>query len=137
MSEQSTESEMKPAKIESEAEPIESEMEAEPVEAEPAEPVEAEPAEPVEAETGAEPTNPSLRELCEMRAQELRQTLGLLPADGPPQTRRDIEAALDALDTLLTGNLDQIPPVVAAQLSRWLESSKYLGSAELAAQPPA
>lgn len=133
-----TESEMKLAGTE--AKPAEGKMEAEPVqrEMEP-EPFESGPAEPIEPEPGTESINPSLRELCERRRQELRQALDRLDDDGSPQTRRDIEAALDALDPLLTGDLDQIPPVVAAQLSRWLESSKYLGAKEareLAAELP-
>ena len=77
-----------------------------------------------------EPAHPTLRMLCEARQHELKEALGHLAADGSPQTRHDIEAALDALDGLLTGNLDQIPPVVAAQLSKWIASSKYLGAKE-------
>ncbi len=125
-----TESEMKLAGTE--AEPVERTLEAEPVD--------PETAKPVEPETGAGSINPSLRELCETRRQELRQALDRLADDGSPQTRRDIEAALDALDPLLTGDMEQIPPAVAAQLSRWLESSKYLGAKEareLAAGLPA
>lgn len=83
--------------------------------------------------------HPSLRALCETRQSELKEALGRLASDGAVQTRQDIEAALDALDGLLTGNLDQIPPVVAAQLSKWITSSKYLGAKELrelAPQPP-
>jgi hypothetical protein len=30
----------------------------------------------------------------------------------------------------VTGNLDQIPPIVAGQLSKWIASSKYLGAKE-------
>ncbi len=82
------------------------------------------------ADSGDGSANPSLRELCETRQEELRQALDRLDDDGSPQTRRDIEAALDALEALLTGNLARIPPVVAAQLSKWLGSSKYLGSKE-------
>jgi hypothetical protein len=77
-----------------------------------------------------EPTHPSLRVLCETRQAELKDVLEGLPADASPQTRRDIEIALDALGGLLTGNLDQIPPVVAVQLSKWIGSSKYLGARE-------
>jgi hypothetical protein len=93
-----------------------------------------------ETKTADEPAHPSLRALCETRQAELKDALGRLAADGSPQTRHDIEVALDALDGLLTGNLDQIPPVVSAQLSKWIASSKYLGAKEareLAVPPPA
>lgn len=86
-----------------------------------------------------EPVHPSLRVLCETRQHELKTALERLDADGSPQTRHDIEVALDSLDGLLTGNLDQIPPVVASQLSKWIATSKYLGAKEareLAAQTP-
>lgn len=71
-----------------------------------------------------------LRALVEARRRELELELldvknaGASGAD----TRADIEAALSALEGLMTGNLDQIPPVVAAELSQWLETSKYLGA---------
>ena len=77
-----------------------------------------------------EPVHPSLRVLCETRRHELKAALERLDADGSPQTRHDIEVALDSLDGLLTGNLDQIPPVVALQLSKWIATSKYLGAKE-------
>jgi hypothetical protein len=85
--------------------------------------------EPTEVETAA-PTHPSLLERCEARRLELTEALDHLDDDGAPQTRRDIAAAVDAIDGLLTGDLDQIPQVVAAQMSRWLESSRYLGAKE-------
>jgi hypothetical protein len=88
-------------------------------------------ADPVEPDPAAEePAHPSLRTLCEVRQGELKDVLARLGPAGSPQTRKDIEAALDALDGLLTGNLDAIPPVVAMQLSRWIASSKYLGVKE-------
>jgi hypothetical protein len=92
-----------------------------------------------EATNATEAAHPSLRSLCETRQRELKEALARLAADGSPRTRHDIEVALDALDGLLTGNLDQIPPVVSAQLSKWIASSKYLGAKEtreLAASPP-
>jgi hypothetical protein len=82
------------------------------------------------AESGADSVNPTLRQLGETRQEELREGLDRLGDDGAPETRRGIEAALDALEGLLTGNLARIPPVVAAQLSTWLASSMYLGSQE-------
>jgi hypothetical protein len=94
--------------------------------------VEAGPSPVVEPEPKpAEPAHPSLRVLCESRRRDLTEVLRGLVDDGASQTRRDIEAALDALDGLLTGNLDQIPPVVAVQLSKWITSSKYLGAREM------
>ena len=92
-----------------------------------------------ETRNATEPAHPSLRALCETRQAELKEVLGRLAADGAPQTRHDIEVALDALEGLLTGNLDQIPPVVSAQLSKWIASSKYLGAKEARelAVPPA
>jgi hypothetical protein len=75
--------------------------------------------------------HPSLRTLCETRQEELKAALASMGDEAQPQTRQDIQSALDALDGLLTGNLDQIPPVVALQLTKWIESSKYLGSREL------
>jgi hypothetical protein len=94
------------------------------------EPVESATTAPVESEVKlAAEAHPSLREQCEARQKELRAAVDRLDDDGS-RTRRDIEAALGALDELLTGNLDHIPPVVAAQMSKWLESSKYLGVKE-------
>ena len=43
------------------------------------------------------------------------------------RSRRDIELALSEVQGLLTGDLDHIPKVVAAELSRWLEATKYIG----------
>jgi hypothetical protein len=43
------------------------------------------------------------------------------------RSRREIEQVLSEVDGLLTGDLDHIPKVVAAELSRWLEASKYIG----------
>jgi hypothetical protein len=84
-----------------------------------------------ERKNATERAHLSLRTLCETRQGELKEALDRLGADGAPQTRHDIEVALAALDGLLTGNLDQIPPVVAAQLSHWIASSKYLGAKEV------
>jgi hypothetical protein len=83
-----------------------------------------------DSEIATEPAHPSLRALCETRQSQLKEALARLAPDGSPQTRQDIELALGALDGLLTGNLDEIPPMVAAQLSRWITSSKYLGAKE-------
>jgi hypothetical protein len=82
-----------------------------------------------EPQNPTEPT-PSLRAVCEARQGQLKEALARLAADGPSQTRADIEVALAALDGLLTGNLDRIPAVVAAQLGKWITTSKYLGAKE-------
>lgn len=95
------------------------------------EPMESETTASAESEvTLAGQAHPSLRELCEARQKELRAAFDRLADEEGSHTRRDIAAALGALDELLTGDLDHIPPVVASQLSKWLESSKYLGVKE-------
>jgi|KBSMisStandDraft_5_1062788.scaffolds.fasta_scaffold801576_2 hypothetical protein len=66
----------------------------------------------------------SLRVRVEARKQELEQALAKLdPAD---RSRVDIEQALNEITGLLTGDLDQIPRVVAVELSAWLESNKHI-----------
>jgi len=52
----------------------------------------------------ADPADPCARALCETRQDELNAALDCT-ADASPQTRHDIQLALDALD-LVTGNLD-------------------------------
>ena len=66
----------------------------------------------------------SLRVRVEARKQELELALAKLgPED---RARGDIEQALNEITSLLTGDLDQIPRVVAAMLSKWLESNKHV-----------
>lgn len=66
----------------------------------------------------------SLRVRVEARKQELEQALAKLgPGD---RARVDIEQALSEVSGLLTGDLDRIPRVVAAELSAWLESNKHV-----------
>ena len=66
----------------------------------------------------------SLRVRVETRKQELEVALApLCPND---RARRDIEQALNEVTGLLTGDLDQIPRVVAAELSAWLEANKHV-----------
>jgi hypothetical protein len=82
----------------------------------------------------------SLRSRVETRMQELELALSTLePAD---RSRPDIEIALNGVRGLLTGDLDQIPYVVAAELSNWLEVNKHINerhteSAVDAEMPPA
>jgi hypothetical protein len=66
----------------------------------------------------------SLRVRVETRKQELEQALAKLGPDD--RARVDIEQALNGVTSLLTGNLDQIPRVVAEELSVWLESNKHV-----------
>jgi hypothetical protein len=70
-----------------------------------------------------------LRALVEARRRELELALNEVKQGGTEKSA-DIEAALDALKALLTGDLNRIPPVVARDLSQWIETSKYLGTIE-------
>jgi hypothetical protein len=65
------------------------------------------------------------------RKQELEALLAELPAND--KTRGDIELALGGIEDLLTGDLENVPQVVAAQMSTWLERNKHLG--DTAAEP--
>ncbi|MBS1124716.1 MAG: hypothetical protein H6Q90_6944 [Deltaproteobacteria bacterium] len=66
----------------------------------------------------------SLRARVEARKQELEAALAML---GPnDRARPDIENALNEVGGLLTGDLDHIPRVVAAELSNWLEANKHV-----------
>jgi hypothetical protein len=41
-------------------------------------------------------------------------------------TRADIDLALATIETLMTGDLGEVPRVVAADMSQWLERTKHL-----------
>jgi hypothetical protein len=69
-------------------------------------------------------TGQSLRARVAARKAELEAAVA--SPDTDERTRRDLLTALAPLDGLLTGNLDEIPRVVAASLSAWLESNKHL-----------
>ncbi len=72
-----------------------------------------------------EPTpSPNLKLRVLEHKRSLEEALGRL--DPTDRSRRDIEAALSQVQGLLTGDLDHIPHVVAAELSRWLEATKYI-----------
>ena len=60
------------------------------------------------------------------RKAELEALLGGLPADDLA-TKGDIQLALSTINDLLTGDLEKVPPVVAVDMSRWLETNKHLG----------
>jgi hypothetical protein len=66
----------------------------------------------------------SLRVRVEARKQELELALAKLGPDD--RARNDIEHALNEISGLLTGDLDQIPKVVASELSNWLEANKHV-----------
>lgn len=66
----------------------------------------------------------NLRTRVEARKLELERSLAKLDPDD--RARPDIENALNEISGLLTGNLDQIPRVVAAELSNWLETNKHV-----------
>ena len=75
---------------------------------------------PVDASRGQ-----SLRLRVAAHKEALEQSLAKLGTND--RSRRDIEAALSEVQGLLTGDLDRIPKVVAAELSKWLEATKYVG----------
>lgn len=77
----------------------------------------------------------ALRSRVETRMRELELALSTLsPTD---RARPDIEIALAGVRGLLTGNLDQIPYVVAAELSNWLEANKHINERHPDASPEA
>ena len=53
--------------------------------------------------------------------------------DDDLQARQEIDNALATIGELLTGDLEHIPPVVVAAMSRWLERNKHV--AESAVSP--
>ena len=63
---------------------------------------------------------------AELRKDELRDALEKLPA-AEEQIRGDIKAALASIDTMLTGDIEHLSEATAAEVNRWLESSKHLG----------
>jgi hypothetical protein len=86
-------------------------------------------------ETSTAKHGQGLRALVQARHRILEQDLNAIQK-GAPGKSADIEAALSALKALLSGNLDQIPPMVAQELSRWIETSKHLGTAKVPPVPP-
>jgi hypothetical protein len=75
----------------------------------------------------------SLRARVEARKQELELGLSKLAADD--RARGDIEHALGEVTGLLTGDLDHIPRVVAAELSTWLEANKHVNEWQTSKKP--
>ena len=59
------------------------------------------------------------------RKTELEALLDKLP-EGDLATQGDIYLALATINDLLTGDLENVPAVVVADMSRWLELNKHL-----------
>jgi hypothetical protein len=66
----------------------------------------------------------SLRRRVEIRKAELEAAIGKPSTD--ERVRGELEIAVSELDGLLSGDLDHIPKVVAAELSTWLEANKHI-----------
>lgn len=64
------------------------------------------------------------------RKHELEAALDALPTEDL-RARSDIELALTSIGELLTGDLTNVPPVVAADMSRWLEANKHLAESAI------
>jgi len=66
----------------------------------------------------------SLRRRVEIRKVEIESAIAKASTD--KRVRGELEIALGELDQLLSGDLDHIPKVVAAELSTWLEANKHI-----------
>jgi len=66
------------------------------------------------------------------RKRELEAARACLPEDDV-RTRLDLDLALSTVSELLTGDLNNVPAAVAADMNRWLEHNKHL--AESAVSP--
>jgi hypothetical protein len=64
-----------------------------------------------------------------VRAQARIKELEALVVEMPQgaRERSEIEGSIASAKSLLTGNLDKLPPTTAADLNRWLETTKYIG----------
>lgn len=69
-------------------------------------------------------TGQALRLRVEKRKAEMLAAIAAPATDA--RTRDDLQSALGQVEGFLTGNLDQIPKTVAAELSTWLEANKHL-----------
>lgn len=79
-------------------------------------------------------TGQSLRARVAARRAELEAAIARPTTD--ERTRSDLQHALEQVAGLLTGNLDEIPKVVAAELSTWLEANKHLDEHHPLVAPP-
>jgi len=59
------------------------------------------------------------------REHQLEAILAALPANDLRE-RADVNLALGTIGELLTGDLTAVPPIVVADMSRWLEHNKHL-----------
>ena len=66
------------------------------------------------------------------RQQELATALAAVPDDNG-HLHAEITLALDTVHNLLSGDLQNVPAVVAADMNRWLERNKHV--AEVAGAP--
>ena len=79
-----------------------------------------------------------IRANVDARKHELELALANVRKSNLSGTHIDaIETALNAFDYLLTGDPDNIPEAVAANLSQWLESSKFLIEHKMKRETPA
>ena len=85
----------------------------------------------VDATTGQPMIARVLARKSELEA--IRQTLH----ETDLQTLSDIDVALQTIDGLLTGDHSNIPPVVVADMSKWLERSKHLAEKPVDDDAPA
>ncbi len=69
-------------------------------------------------------TGHGLRRRVEARKGELQASLHNSTLH--PRVRLDVESVLAEIQGLLTGDLDHIPRVVAAELNTWLEANEHL-----------
>jgi hypothetical protein len=68
------------------------------------------------------------------RKHELEAALAALPAEDL-RARGDLELALSTIGELLTGDLTNVPAVVAFEMNRWLENNKHLAESAIVAAP--
>jgi len=74
-----------------------------------------------------------LRSRVEIRKAEIESAIAKTGTD--KRVRGELEIALGELDQLLSGDLDHIPKVVAAELSTWLEANKHIDEHHPVARP--
>lgn len=76
----------------------------------------------------------SLRDRVAARTAELEAAIA--DPDTDERVRNDCQTALDQVQGMLTGDLDEIPRVVSASLNMWLEANKHLDEHHPAASQP-
>lgn len=81
--------------------------------------------EPVALESPATSTQAPIVARVMARKLELAALLAAVPAP-TGHTADEINMALNTIDGLLTGDLINVPEVVAAEMSRWLEANKHV-----------